>query len=126
MLFGQLALIVAAVFTGAAIYVNVAEQPARLSLDDAALLAEWKPAYKRCFAMQAPLAVIGCLFGLIAWWQTAHFGGPERYPGNPGAHREMERPSCRSLRPRRPGDNRIPVGRCLDLRRRCRWLALTR
>ena len=74
MLFGQLALIVAAVFTGAAIYVNVAEQPARLSLDDAALLAEWKPAYKRGFAMQAPLAVIGCLFGLIAWWQTAHFG----------------------------------------------------
>ena len=74
MLFGQLALIVAAVFTGAAIYINVAEQPARLSLDDAALLAEWKPAYKRGFAMQAPLAIIGCLFGLIAWWQTAHFG----------------------------------------------------
>ena len=74
MIFGQLALIVAAVFTGAAIYINVAEQPARLSLDDAALLAEWKPAYKRGFAMQAPLAVIGCLFGLIAWWQTAHFG----------------------------------------------------
>jgi hypothetical protein len=70
MLIGHLALIVAAIFTGAAIYVNVAEHPARLTLDDKALLAEWKPAYKRGFAMQGPLAMVGCVLGLIAWWQT--------------------------------------------------------
>jgi hypothetical protein len=72
MLAGQLVLIVAALFSGAAVYVNIVEQPARLALGDRALLTEWKPAYKRGFAMQAPLAVIGFLLGLIAWWQTGH------------------------------------------------------
>jgi hypothetical protein len=70
MLAGQFALIVAAVFFGAAFYVNFAEQPARLVLDDRSLLAQWKPSYKRGFAMQAPLAIVGFLLGITAWWQT--------------------------------------------------------
>jgi Domain of unknown function (DUF1772) len=74
MTFGLLALIASAIFGGAALYVNVAEQPARLSLDDRALLAEWKPSYKRGAAMQAPLALLGFVLGMLAWWQTSHSG----------------------------------------------------
>jgi hypothetical protein len=62
-----LALLVAGAFTGAAFFINFAEQPARLALDDRALLAEWKIAYKRGFVMQATLAVLGSLLGLLAW-----------------------------------------------------------
>ena len=70
MLAGHLALTVAALFTRAAFYVGFAEQPARLQLDDCALLAEWKPSYRRGFAMQATLAFVGFLLGTIQWWQS--------------------------------------------------------
>jgi hypothetical protein len=67
---GYLALVIASLFTGAAFYISFSEQPARLGLDDRALRAEWKRAYKRGTAMQAPIAIAGFVMGIVAWWLT--------------------------------------------------------
>jgi hypothetical protein len=63
-----LALVTAGLFTGAALYVSLVEQPARLGLGDAALLAEWTPSYKRGAMIQAPLALVSAAFGVAPFF----------------------------------------------------------
>jgi hypothetical protein len=70
MIAGLLGLFVSGFFAGAACYINLVEHAARLGLEDRALLTEWKAAYRRGFALQAPLAFLGFALGILAWFET--------------------------------------------------------
>jgi hypothetical protein len=56
-----------ALFAGAALYINVAEHPARLILDTRAAVLQWAPSYQRATWLQAPLALLSFGCGTAAW-----------------------------------------------------------
>jgi uncharacterized membrane protein len=56
------------IFFGAALYINLVEQPARVSCGVPLAVTEWRPSYKRGTLMQASLALIGSVAALLAWW----------------------------------------------------------
>src|SRR5215470_7516601 len=55
------------IFTGAAIYINLVEHPARMGCDTKTAATVWAPSYKRATVMQASLAVVGFMTGVVAW-----------------------------------------------------------
>src|SRR4051812_18774717 len=59
------------VFAGAAIYINLVEHPARMGCDTKIAATVWAPSYKRATIMQASLAIVGFLTGVIAWLLSA-------------------------------------------------------
>ncbi len=63
-----LATLTCGIFSGAALYVNLVEQPARLSCGIAIAVTEWRPSYKRGAIMQASLAIVGSILALTSWW----------------------------------------------------------
>jgi len=69
MLLELIATLCTGLFTGAAIYVNLVEHPARLETGTAAAVKQWRPSYRRGTVMQASLAVAGFLSSLGAWLQ---------------------------------------------------------
>ena len=67
---GAVALVLAAAFSGAALYVNLVEQPARLALDDEVILNEWTPSDRRGVALLAALSLLSCALGLVAYFSS--------------------------------------------------------
>jgi len=71
-MFGDFALLAAAMFAGAALYISVAEHPARMELGDGPALAHWHVAYPRGAMMQATLALVGSVLGVLEWFVTGN------------------------------------------------------
>jgi uncharacterized membrane protein len=71
MLLEIIATLSAGLFAGAAIYIDLAEQPARKQIDTAAALKEWRPSYKRAAVVQPLLAAVGFLSAVTAWLMGA-------------------------------------------------------
>jgi hypothetical protein len=70
MIWAKFALAFAAAFTGASFYVNWVEQPARLKLDDEALLSEWGPSDSRGVSLLAAFALLAAIAGFIAYFES--------------------------------------------------------
>jgi hypothetical protein len=61
------ATLAAGLFSGASIYINLVEHPARIHCGTALALAQFAPSYKRATLMQATLAATGFLAALAAY-----------------------------------------------------------
>lgn len=57
----------AGIFGGAALYINIAEHPARLECGTRLAVTVFAPSYRRAALMQASLAGLGLLAGIGAW-----------------------------------------------------------
>ena len=55
-------------FTGAAIYINVAEHPARMECGTELAATVFGPSYRRAAIMQVFLALVAAATGMILWW----------------------------------------------------------
>ena len=56
---------VASAFFGAALYINLVEQPARLALHVRSMIREWIPSNRRGFIMLATLAIISAVLAYV-------------------------------------------------------------
>jgi len=70
---GPVAVLAAALFAGAAVYVSLVEHPARMECGAELAATEFGPSYRRGAVMQASLAILGTVAGL---GRFAAGGGP--------------------------------------------------
>jgi uncharacterized membrane protein len=71
LVFQFIAVLATTLFTGAAIYINVAEHPARMECGTALAATVFGPSYRRATVMQALLALVATAGAIGAWFTGA-------------------------------------------------------
>jgi hypothetical protein len=67
------AVLTCSLFTGAAVYVNLVEHPARMECGVELAATEFPPSYRRGTIMQVTLAAVGLISSIAAWLTGATF-----------------------------------------------------
>ena len=67
------AVLACSLFAGAAVYLSLVEQPARMECGVELAATEFPPSYRRASVMQAVLAAVGLLSSIAAWLAGAIF-----------------------------------------------------
>ena len=72
--FQFVAILTATLFSGAAIYVNLMEHPARMECGTEFAISVFGPSYRRAAVMQTILAIAATIAGIGAWFIDARVG----------------------------------------------------
>jgi Domain of unknown function (DUF1772) len=70
MVFEFFAVLTSMLFSGAAIYINLAEHPARMECGTEIAATVFGPSYRRAAVMQAALALAGTIAGISEWLRS--------------------------------------------------------
>jgi hypothetical protein len=71
LIFQFVAILAATFFSGAAIYVNLVEHPARMECGTDVAVTVFGPSYRRATVMQVVLALAATIAGVSAWFSGA-------------------------------------------------------
>src|SRR5215510_3663825 len=66
--FQFVAILSCTLFAGAALYINLAEHPARMQCGTELAATVFGPSYHRAAAMQVPLALVAAASAVGSWW----------------------------------------------------------
>lgn len=61
----------AGLFSGASLYINLVEHPARMECGTSLAVTEFAPSYRRAAVMQGVLAAFGVIMAVLAWLNGA-------------------------------------------------------